>query len=76
MWGVAWEGASDPRSIGKAVEGLRQNKVIAVPTDTIYGLAADATSVYGVCRIFDIKRRDRSKAVAICVSDGECLFDL
>lgn len=64
-------GAADPYSVDKAVTALRQRRVIAVPTDTIYGLAADATSSAAVDRIFDIKRRNRSKAVAICVSDSK-----
>lgn len=43
--------------------------VIAVPTDTIYGLAACAKEESAVKRIYDIKARAAEKPVAICVAD-------
>ena len=43
--------------------------MIAVPTDTIYGIAALAQSTEAVNRIYDIKNRDTSKPISICVGD-------
>lgn len=43
--------------------------VIAVPTDTIYGLAACAEEESAVKRIYDIKARAAEKPLAICVAD-------
>lgn len=40
-----------------AVERLRRGGVVAMPTETVYGLAADATSADAVSRIFAIKDR-------------------
>lgn len=55
--------------VGLAVAALRAGEVIAVPTDTLYGLAADACSAAAVQRVYAIKGRDLSNALAICVAD-------
>jgi 2',5'-phosphodiesterase len=47
----------------------RRAGVIAVPTDTIYGLAACAKEESAVKRIYDIKARAAGKPLAICVAD-------
>jgi len=48
---------------------LKNNNIIAVPTDTIYGLAGLAQSTEAVKKIFEIKGRDNGKPVAICLGD-------
>jgi len=48
---------------------LRKHGVIAVPTDTVYGVAGLAQSAQAVRRLYSIKKRDASKPVAICVGD-------
>jgi tRNA threonylcarbamoyl adenosine modification protein (Sua5/YciO/YrdC/YwlC family) len=53
----------------EAVEALKAEKVIAVPTDTLYGFACDACSMEAVNRIYEIKGREHTKPLAICVSD-------
>lgn len=45
------------RDIGRAVHSLRNGGLVAVPTETVYGLAADATNTEAVQRIFDVKGR-------------------
>ncbi len=50
-----------------AIEALREGKVIVIPTETSYGLAADATNVEAVERIFKIKGRGREKAIPILI---------
>ena len=44
-------------------------KVIAVPTDTIYGIAGLAQNSEAVNRIYEIKGRDSTKPVAICLNE-------
>ncbi|CAI5975273.1 unnamed protein product [Closterium sp. NIES-64] len=56
-------------SLAPAVAALRAHQVIAVPTDTIYGFAADARSAEGIARIYEIKGRDFNKPLAIAVAD-------
>ena len=57
------------RSVAMAAQLLQQGKVIAVPTDTIYGLAGLATDPHAVQRLYEIKRRDGAKPLAICLSN-------
>ncbi|XP_046988097.1 yrdC domain-containing protein, mitochondrial-like [Schistocerca americana] len=45
-----------------------QDCVIAVPTDTVYGLAGAVQSEDAVEKLYKIKRRDAAKPIAICVS--------
>ncbi len=44
-------------SIKEAIQRLQQGGVIAIPTETVYGLAADASQSQAVKRIFSIKGR-------------------
>lgn len=53
--------------IEQSVDSLLRGNVIAVPTDTIYGVAALAQSTKAVDKVYDIKQRHREKAIAICV---------
>ncbi|XP_044468483.1 yrdC domain-containing protein, mitochondrial isoform X2 [Mangifera indica] len=53
----------------EAVEALKAGKVIAVPTDTIYGFACDACSLEAVNQIYEIKGRKYTSPLAICVAD-------
>lgn len=43
--------------LGKAVDILKRGGLVAVPTETVYGLAADATNSKAVARIFQAKKR-------------------
>ncbi|KAL5764087.1 hypothetical protein ACOSQ2_016681 [Xanthoceras sorbifolium] len=53
----------------EAIEALKAGKVIAVPTDTLYGFACDACSLEAVNRIYEIKGRKHTSPLAICVGD-------
>lgn len=57
------------RSVAMAAELLLQGKVIAMPTDTVYGLACLATNLRAIQRLYEIKRRDEEKPLAICLSN-------
>ena len=53
----------------KAVNFIKQGKVLVCPTDTVYGLIADATNKKAVERLFKIKGRKLNKPVPIFVKD-------
>lgn len=55
--------------IEKATKALEAGQVIAVPTDTLYGLACDACSPAAVQRIYEIKGRSMTSPLAVCVAD-------
>ncbi len=44
-------------AVDRAVELLRAGEVVALPTETVYGLAADATRPEAVVKIFEAKER-------------------
>ena len=56
-------------SVNLAMQQLQQQKVIAIPTDTIYGLAVDATNFEAVEKLYALKRRDNQKPIAIFVQN-------
>ncbi|XP_021720356.1 yrdC domain-containing protein, mitochondrial-like [Chenopodium quinoa] len=53
----------------QAIQSIKSGKVIAVPTDTLYGFACDACSREAVNRIYEIKGRKLTSPLAICVGD-------
>ncbi len=46
-------------AVAAAIEHLRRGDVVALPTETVYGLAADALNVRAVLKIFEAKERPR-----------------
>src|SRR3972149_96326 len=56
-------------AIEKAVSVLRSGGVIALPTDTLYALAAAARDAEAVRRVFAIKGREGAKPLPLFVSD-------
>lgn len=53
----------------EAIRSLREGKVLACPTDTVYGFVADATNAEAVRKIFRIKGREKGKPISIFVKD-------
>ncbi|MGE0735395.1 MAG: L-threonylcarbamoyladenylate synthase [Alphaproteobacteria bacterium] len=49
--------AADPAAVEEAARTLRAGGLVAFPTETVYGLGADATSDRAVARIFEAKGR-------------------
>lgn len=60
-------------SIKKALDTLKNGGIILYPTDTIWGLGADATNSDAVKRIFQIKQRAETKSFIILVDSVEML---
>ncbi|MFZ1137423.1 MAG: L-threonylcarbamoyladenylate synthase [Candidatus Korobacteraceae bacterium] len=57
--------------IAHAAELLRSGKLVAFPTETVYGLGADALDAVAVARIFEVKGRPNTSPVIVHVSDHE-----
>lgn len=53
--------------IEEAVQLINNEKLIVYPTETVYGLGADATSDDASLRVFKAKERSRDKPVSIAV---------
>jgi L-threonylcarbamoyladenylate synthase len=63
----------DSARIAQAVEVLKQGGLVAVPTETVYGLAADATNEAAVRAIFAVKGRPADHPVIVHVADASAL---
>jgi L-threonylcarbamoyladenylate synthase len=57
--------------ISKAVQILRDGGLVALPTETVYGLGADATNARAVQKIFDAKGRPSTNPLIVHVADAE-----
>ena len=56
-------------ALRKCIKALSAGKAIVYPTETVYGLGADATNKLAVKRLFEIKTRDPSKPMSIALAD-------
>ena len=56
-------------SIDEAVSALAGGGVVAIPTDTLYGIAAAALDETAVQRVFDVKERGQRVPLPLFVSD-------
>ena len=59
----------DAEAIRRAAAALRAGELVAFPTETVYGLGADAASPVAVRRIFDAKDRPADHPVIVHVKD-------
>ena len=59
--------------IKKSVNILKNDGVIAVPTDTLYALAASIESPKGIEKIFEIKGRSYNSPISLLINSSEQL---
>jgi L-threonylcarbamoyladenylate synthase len=57
------------KAVRRATELLRAGQVVALPTETVYGLAANALDAQAVAKIFEIKGRPSANPVIVHVAD-------
>jgi len=61
--------APQPHHIGEAAQRIRAGEVVAVRTDTLYGLMADATRSETVGKVYELKRRPAGKPLSVLAAD-------
>ncbi len=66
---AAVDRVADAEAIAAACAALAAGRLVAIPTETVYGLAADATNGEAVARIFQAKGRPRFNPL-ICHADS------
>jgi L-threonylcarbamoyladenylate synthase len=67
---------ADKAAITEAARIIRAGGVVAFPTETVYGLGADATQGKAVARIFEAKGRPRFNPLIVHVADLEAALGL
>src|SRR3984957_20860938 len=66
----------DPREIDRAAALLRAGRLVAFPTETVYGLGANALDPDAVARIYAVKRRPATSPLIVHVASIEMAQDL
>lgn len=65
-----------PRAIEWTAERIAEGGVVAIPTDTVYGIAASLVHPQALERIYDIKQRPESQPLPVLVSSIDALSHL
>jgi len=60
-------------TIPKAVEILKRGGVVVYPTETCYGLGADATNPEAIMKVYKIKKRPLSQPISVIVDSIEMI---
>src|SRR5262245_49608788 len=58
-----------PEAIAQAAAALRRGELVAFPTETVYGLGADASNARAVAAVFAAKVRPRFNPLIVHVAD-------
>lgn len=70
------QGKLDGTTVKKIATILRKGNIVALPTETVYGLAADATNEQAVRKIFQAKGRPSDNPLIVHVATKAQLFEL
>ena len=65
-----------PDRIDYIVSCLRKGNVVALPTDTFYGLAVDPVNLHAVEQIYKIKTRQKHKPLSLLISGLSQAYEL
>ena len=65
-----------PERIDYVVSCLRQGDVVALPTDTFYGLAVDPVNLSAVEQIYQIKSRQKHKPLSLLIASVAQAYEL
>ena len=65
-----------PENLASAVEALKRGHVIVFPTETLYGLGADALNEAAVEKVFQLKGRDSHNPIPVLVANQGMLETL
>lgn len=70
---IVFHPESDPNAVRDAAAILRRGGLLGIPTETVYGLGADALNEDAVSRIFLAKGRPQDNPLIIHVPDASWL---
>lgn len=66
-----WIDAQDPAAPARAAEVIRAGGLVILPTDTVYGVAADLWQPNAVAALYRVKQRPPDRAIPILLSDAD-----
>lgn len=68
--------SSEKKVIVRAVKILEDGGIIAYPTETFYGLGADATNEKSIEKIFSVKGRDFQNPISLIIGKPDDIYSL
>ena len=69
-------GTDHPEALDRAISILQGGGLIALPTDTVYGLAADAWNGEAVSKLYEIKSRSELKSIPVLLSGEAAIAEV
>lgn len=61
--------------ITRITKEIKNGNLVIMPTDTIYGIMADATNINTIKKVFECKKRNQNKALILLASNVDMLKD-
>lgn len=61
------------KKINEISSEIKKSKVVILPTETVYGICANAYDDVAINKIYDIKQRDKSKSLIVLISNIDML---
>ena len=58
-------GSDHPQILDRAISTLKDGGLVALPTDTVYGIAADAWNGEAVSKLYEVKSRSELKSIPV-----------
>ena len=59
----------DPHAIDRIVAHLTSGELLIIPTETVYGLVADATNPRAIEKMFALKKRPKDRPLSVLIAD-------
>src|SRR4051812_15920397 len=66
----------EPELVSQVAARLHSGQVVALPTDTFYGLAVDPVNLQAVDRIYELKSRARHKPLSLLIHEVAQAYEL
>lgn len=63
-------------TVSKIAKLLNQKQCVAIPTETVYGMAARIDSDEAICRVFELKQRPKDHPLIVHIANTSQLLDL
>ena len=71
-----WKNSINENELNTTINAIKENELILMPTETVYGIAANAYSDEACKKIFEAKGRESDNPLIIHVSDKEMLYKI
>lgn len=71
-----WKNCINETELADVVKNLKENNLVILPTETVYGIAANAFSDDACKKIFEVKGRAQDNPLIVHVSDKNMIYDI